>query len=104
MHPGSARSANEIMEITNLYALRALVDTGHDEVSNWKIYALRQSGCTNNKSYKVVTHGMLHRQSNTMRCIAMMGKNSLCCTLGRWGASAKIFDMQMCQPRNFLGV
>lgn len=104
MHPGSTRSAYKVVEISNLDTLHILVDTGHDEVSNRKVYALSQGGCANNESYKVVAHGMLHRQPDTMRSIAMMGENSVCRTLGRRGISAEILDMQMSQSFNLLGV
>ena len=92
------------MEIAGLDALPPLVDTGHDEVSNRKVYALGQSRGTNNESYQAVTHGIFHRKPDTMRCIAMMGKNAVCRTLGRRSVSAEILNIQMCQPLNFLGV
>ena len=104
MHPGSTRSANEVVEIANLDALHALVDTGHDEVSNRKVYALRQGRGANNESHKVITHGMLHRQPDTMRSIAMMGENAMCRALGRRSVSTEILDVQIGQPLNFLSV
>src|SRR5690606_28957216 len=55
MHPCATRSGDEVMKIPNFDALHTLVDTGNNEIPDWKIYALRQCGGANNEPHEVFT-------------------------------------------------
>jgi hypothetical protein len=104
MHPRPSRTTNEVVEIPNLDALLTLIDAGYNEISDWKVNTLCQCGSANNEPNEVFTHGMLYRQPDTVRRVAVMGKNAMRRVLGRWGVSTEIVNVQTSQSPNLLGV